>query len=89
MAKNVLQKPGRALEIGANLGTASASQGSKAALSSLTRVTKFHHTVKRLYLGNIVNSMLYKRSKKHKLYPSAPFEIIDLEQRLEIKLCCE
>ena len=44
MAKNHLKKPGRALEIGANIGTAFASQKPKAALSSLPEVINFYHT---------------------------------------------
>ena len=50
MAKNVLRKPGRALEIGANVGTAFATQSPKAALSSLPEVINLYHTGK----GNIV-----------------------------------
>ena len=51
MAKNVLKNPRRALEIGANVGTAFASRSLKAALSSLPEVFNFYHTGKRLYLG--------------------------------------
>ena len=50
MAKNVLKNPGRALEIGANVGTAFASRNPKAALTSLPEVINFYHTVKGLYL---------------------------------------
>ena len=50
MAKNVLKNPERALEIGANLGTAFASQNPKAALTSLPEVISFYHTGKGLYL---------------------------------------
>ena len=50
MAKNVLKNPGRALEIGANVGTAFASRNPKAALSTLPEVINFYHTGKRLYL---------------------------------------
>ena len=50
MAKNVLKNPGRALEIGANVGTAFASRNLKAALTSLPEVINFHHTGKGLYL---------------------------------------
>ena len=50
MAKNVLQNPGRALEIGANVGTAFASRNPKAALTSLPEVINFYHTGKGLYL---------------------------------------
>ena len=50
MAKNVLKKPGRALEIGANVGTAFASRNPKAALTPLPEVINFYHTGKGLYL---------------------------------------
>ena len=50
MAKNVLKNPGKALEIGANVGTAFASRNPKAALSSLPEVINFYHTGKGLYL---------------------------------------
>ena len=50
MAKNVLKNPGRALEIGANFGTAFASRNPKAALTSLPEVINFYHTGKGLYL---------------------------------------
>ena len=54
MAKNVLKNPGRALEIGANVGTAFATRSPKAALSSLPEVINFYHTGKGLYLGKFV-----------------------------------
>ena len=50
MAKNVLKNPGRALEIGANVGTAFASRNPKAALTSLPELINFYHTGKGLYL---------------------------------------
>ena len=50
MAKNVSNNPGRALEIGANVGTAFASRNPKAALTSLPEVINFYHTGKGLYL---------------------------------------
>ena len=50
MAKNVLKNPGRALEIGANVGTAFASRNPKTALTSLPEVINFYHTGKGLYL---------------------------------------
>ena len=50
MAKNVLKNPGRALEIGANVGTAFASRNPKAALTSLPEVINFYHNGKGLYL---------------------------------------
>ena len=50
MAKNVLKNPGRALEIGANVGSAFASRSPKTALSSLPEVINFYPTGKGLYL---------------------------------------
>ena len=50
MAKNVLKNPRRALEIGANVGTAFASRNPKAASTSLPEVINFYHTGKGLYL---------------------------------------
>ena len=54
MAKNVLKNPGRALEMGANVGIAVASESPKAALSSLPEVINFYHTGKGLYLPRFV-----------------------------------
>ena len=54
MAKNVLKNPGRALEIGANVGSAFASRNPKAALTSLPEVINLYHTGKGVYLGKFV-----------------------------------
>ena len=54
MAKNVLKNPGRALEIGATVGSAFASRSPKAALSTLPEVINFYHTGKGLYLSKFV-----------------------------------
>ena len=54
LATNVLKNPGRALEIGANIGTSAATKSPKAALPTLTEVIKFYHTGKGLYLGKFV-----------------------------------
>ena len=54
MAKIVLENPGRALEIGANVGTAFESRSPKAALTTLPEVINFYHTVEELYTGNLV-----------------------------------
>ena len=54
MAKNVLKNPGRALELGANDGTAFATRSPKAASSSIPEVINSHHTGKGLYLGEFV-----------------------------------
>ena len=67
MAKNVLKNPGRALEIRANVGSASASRSPKAALSSLPEVIIFYHTGKGLRLCKFVLFMLYKWNKNTKI----------------------
>ena len=54
LAKNLLKSPGRALENGANVSTAFASQSLKAASSSLPEVIKLYLTGKELYLGKYV-----------------------------------
>ena len=54
LAKNVLSNTGRALEIGANVGSAFASRSPKAALSSLPEVIKFYHEGRGLYLGKFI-----------------------------------
>ena len=54
MATNVLRNPGRALEIGANVGNAFASQSPVAALSSLPEVINFYLTAKCSNIGKFV-----------------------------------
>ena len=54
MAKNVLKKPGRAFEIGANVGTPFASRSPNAASSSLPEVLDFYITGKALNIGKFV-----------------------------------
>ena len=54
LAKKVSKDPSRALEIGANAGSAIASRSPKAALPSLAEVIKLYHAGKRLYLEKIV-----------------------------------
>ena len=54
LATNVLKNPGRALAIGANIGSAAVSRNPKAALSTIPDVIKFYHTGKGLYLGKFV-----------------------------------
>ena len=63
MAKNVIKNPRRALEIGAIVDSAFASRSPKAALSSLSEVITFYHTIKGIYLGKFVGFMLYKWTK--------------------------
>ena len=54
MAKNILENPGKALEIVANVGTAFASRSPKAALSSLPVMINLYRTSKGFYLGKFV-----------------------------------
>ena len=49
MAKYVLRNPGRALEIGSNVGSAFASGIPKATLSSLPEAINFYHTGRGLF----------------------------------------
>ena len=52
--KNILKNPGRALEIGASVGSANASRSRKAALSSLLEAIKIYHEGRGLYLGKFI-----------------------------------
>ena len=54
MAKNVLNNPGRALDLTAKISTAAASRNSKQALSTLPELITFYNTRKGLYLGKFV-----------------------------------
>ena len=54
MAKNVLSKPGWALDLTAKIATAAASRNSKQALSTLPELITFYNTGKCLYLGKFV-----------------------------------
>ena len=54
LAKNVLNNPGRALDLTAKTATAAASKSPKAALSTLPEVINFYHTAKGVYLGKFV-----------------------------------
>ena len=54
MAKNVLNYPGRALDLTAKIATAAASENSKQALSTLPELITFYNTGKGLYLGKFV-----------------------------------
>ena len=64
MAKNVLKNPGRALEVGANIGTAFAPRSPKASSPSLPEVISFYHTAEGQYLGKFVYFILYEWNKK-------------------------
>ena len=50
LAKNVINNPGRALELTAKIAKAAATKSPKAALSTLPEVINFYHTGKGLYL---------------------------------------
>ena len=54
MAKNVLKNPARALDIGANVGTAFVSRSRKADLSSSLELINFIRTGKGPYFGKFV-----------------------------------
>ena len=54
MAKNVLNNPGRTLDITAKIATAAASRNSNQALSTLPELITFYNTGKGLYLGKFV-----------------------------------
>ena len=84
MAENVLENPGKALEIGAKVGTAVASRSPKAALSSVPEVTIVYHTGNGLHLVKFVwFYAIWMEQKTPIQYPSAPPEIRkdDLEHR--------
>ena len=68
MAKNVLKHPERALEIGANVGSAFSTRSLKDALSSLPEVINFYRTCKWMYLGKYVWLISYKWNKNVKYY---------------------
>ena len=54
MAKNVLNNPGRALDLTAKIATAAASRNFKQALITLPELITFYNTGKGLYLGKFV-----------------------------------
>ena len=54
MAKNVINNPGRALDLTAKIATAAASRNSKQALSTLPELITIYNTGKGLYLGKFV-----------------------------------
>ena len=63
MAKNSLNGPGRALQIGANVGTVFASRSAKAALSSLPGMIDFIIREKGITLGNLFDFLPSKWNK--------------------------
>ena len=54
LAKNVLNNPGRALDLTAKIASAAATKSPRAALSTLPEVINFYHTGKGIYLGKFV-----------------------------------
>ena len=54
MAKNVLSKTGRALDLTAKIATAAVSISFKEVSSTLPELITFYNTVKGLYLGKLV-----------------------------------
>ena len=64
MAKNEVKNTLRALEIGANIGTAFASRSPKEFLSTLPKVIKFYHGDKVFTLENSIDFILFKWNKK-------------------------
>ena len=54
MAKNVINNPGRALDLTAKIATAAAFRNSKQALSTLPEFIAFYNTSKGLNLGKFV-----------------------------------
>ena len=64
IAKKRFKNPGPALEIGANIGTAFASESPKAALSGLPEMINFFHAGKRLYLEKFARFYQYKCNEK-------------------------
>ena len=54
VAKRILNKPGRGLNLTPKTATAAVSKNSKQALSTLPELITFYNTGKSLYLGKIV-----------------------------------
>ena len=54
LAKNVINNPGRALDLISKITTTVTTKSPKAALSTLPEVINFYHTGKCLYLGKFV-----------------------------------
>ena len=54
LAENIINNPGRALDLSAKIASAAATKSPKAALSTLPEVINFYHTGKGLYLGKFV-----------------------------------
>ena len=63
MAKNVLRKPGRALDFTANIATAASSRNSKATLSTFPELKIFYSTVTVYISGKLPDFMPSKLNK--------------------------
>ena len=64
LATNVLKNPRRALEIGANVATATANRNPKKVLSTLPEVISFYHKGRGVYLKKFRYIMLCKWMQK-------------------------
>ena len=53
VGKKILNNPGRALELAANIGTAAASKNPKLIAATAPDIIKFVHQGKDLYLGKL------------------------------------
>ena len=53
-AINAMKVPGKALDLGAKIGSAASSEKTEAALSTMPDVITFYHTGKCLFLGKFV-----------------------------------
>ena len=53
VGKKILNNPGRALELAANIGTAAASKNPRMIAATASDIIKFVHQGKGLYLGKI------------------------------------
>ena len=54
MAENILNNPGRALDLTAKIATAAVSKNSKQSLSTLSKLITFYNTGKGFYFGKCV-----------------------------------
>ena len=86
MAKNVLSNPGRALDLTAKITTAAVSKNSKQALSTFGIDNNLQYWKRSLPWQICLFLYHLNGAKMERLYPTAPFESKDLEQRLEKKL---
>ena len=66
--KNILSKPGRALDNTADIVTAAATRNPKNKLSNLPEVINVYHTGKGLHFNKFVWFMLYKWNRTQQSY---------------------